>query len=251
MTCKAKDIVILMTGTIYPNSFETLVLKQPEERKNQYVEAISYYLKETDLKIIFVENSGVSLAKKFETYKKRVEFLTFTALPDIPDKGKGAKELEIINYAFDNSIFIKKTSAIIKVTGRLKVLNINKLTNNFLLINRRQKKLLNCNIYKTKRMDSRCFIFTKDFWLYLKQAGISIDLKYSFEEAVWDSCLAYLGESGVYKQFRIPLSISGVSGGFGTSYDDNLLTAYVKKIRHYLRVRSNYLKINQLIKTKP
>ena len=111
------NIAILMTGTINPNSFATLALINPEIRRAQYIEAIKFYLEKTNLNIVFTENSGCSIEKEFENNKDkdRLEFLIYKSEPTIPDKGKGAKELEIINYAFNQSKFISESKAIIKI----------------------------------------------------------------------------------------------------------------------------------------
>lgn len=239
------NIVILLTGTINPNTFATLALTDPEIRREQYIEAIKYYLSTTTLKIVFVENSGCSIENEFNNYKdnKRLEFLTYKSEPTIPDKGKGAKELEIINYAINQSKFISNSVAIIKITGRLKVLNVNNLYSDYLSFTTKYKKIMVCNIYKSTRMDSRCFFFTKDFWSYLESFGESICLKYSIEEALWDSGLVYTKNGMIFKQFKRPLRINGVSGGFGTSYDDSFIIALVKRIRHYFRVPYYYLRM--------
>ena len=240
------DIVILLTAAIKPNSFATLALKDSDIRKKQYIDALNFYLIRTRCNIVFTENSGESLEMEFESYKNRLEFITYISLPDNPDKGKGAKELEIINHALTNSKFIAKSIAVVKITGRLKVLNINELYEDFMFINQKQKKLLTCNVYKTTRMDSRCFFFTKDFWPYLKKKGESINLKYSFEQALWDSGLAYMQDGFFYKQFKRPVRISGISGGFGTSYDDSFIIALIKRVRHYFRAPYFYMKMNKL-----
>ncbi|MEO5991472.1 MAG: hypothetical protein ABIP68_07535 [Ferruginibacter sp.] len=247
MNKNESNIVILLTAAIKPNSFNTLALKDSEIRKKQYIAALNFYLKNTSCNIVFAENSGVSLEMEFEGYKNRLEFVTYTSLPDNPDKGKGAKELEIINQALTNSKFIAKSLAVVKITGRLKVLNINALYKDFMFFNLNNEKMLTCNIYKTTRMDSRCFFFTKDFWPYLEKYGKSINLKHSFEQALWDSGLAYMRDGCFYKQFKRPLRISGISGGFGISYDDSFLIALIKGIRHYFRAPYFYMKMNKLI----
>src|SRR5690606_4094875 len=163
------DIVILMTGTIKPNSLATLAIKDPEIRMKQYIEAITFYLSYTDLNIVFTENSGVSLENEFSNYNNRIEFLTYESLPNIPDKGKGFKELEIINYSLKNSKFIANSDSIIKITGRLKVLNINELCATFLSLKKKYGSVFSCNVYKKPKMDARCFFFSKDYWDCLEQ----------------------------------------------------------------------------------
>ena len=199
MSINKDNIVILMTGTIKPNSFATLVLKNPDVRKAQYVDAIKFYLTKTNLNIVFVENLGVELDIEFEDheYRNRIEFLTYKSEPTIPDKGKGAKELEIIKYSVNHSKFISESDAIIKITGRLKILNIIELTSKFLSQSKRYKRFFSCNIYKFTKMDARCFFFTKDFFSILQEVGHAINLKYSIEMALWDSALKYLKSDGI------------------------------------------------------
>lgn len=229
-----KNIILLLTGTIQPNSLDVLAVKDPEVRKQHYLDAISFYLAYTPYKIIFSENSGISLAKYFET-SDRLEFLVFQSPPIIPDKGKGWKEMEIIEFSIKNSKLIASDSLIIKITGRLKVLNINKLADpagNMMVPN---NKLVMSNIYRKLKMDSRCFLFTKEFWPYLRKHGENINLTFSFEKALWQAIVEFKTDGeGTYKQFAQPLRIKGISGGFGTPYKDGDLVTLAKKLRHFL-----------------
>ncbi|GGW60347.1 hypothetical protein DFQ11_102708 [Winogradskyella epiphytica] len=244
------NIVILMTGTINPNSFATLALKDPDTRRAQYIEAIKFYLEKTSLNIDFTENSGTSIESEFEhdDNKDRLEFLTYKSEPSIPDRGKGAKELEIISYSIFHSKFISKSDAIVKITGRLKILNIIDLNSNFFALTKRYKKVYSCNIYKVTKMDARCFFFTKDFFPYLEQVGRAINLKYSIEMALWDSVFEYLKFNGTYKQLKRPLRIEGVNAGFGTSYEDSFISATAKRVRHFVKAPYYYRKISHKIK---
>lgn len=247
MNASKNNLVILMTATIEPNSFTTLALKDPDVRREQYIDALKFYLAKTNLNIVFTENSGCSIEKQFEDYKdkNRIEFLIYKSEPTIPDKGKGAKELEIINYAVNNSKFISDCDAIVKVTGRLKVLNIVQLYLSFLNQKNMHRKIFSSNIYKISKMDARCFFFTIDFWSYFHVIGQSIDLKYSIEMAMWDSIFLYQINGGLYKQLESPLRIQGVNAGFGTSYEDSFITATAKRIRHYVRAPYYYQEIRK------
>ena len=243
-------IVILLTGTIHPNSFATLALTDPEIRRGQYIEAIKFYLDKTNLNIVFAENSGTSIKSEFEKYEgnDRLEFLTFKSEPTIPDKGKGAKELEILEFSINHSKFISESDAVVKITGRLKILNIIDLYSSFFVQAARYKKLFSCNIYKITKMDARCFFFTKDFFSYLELVGQSIDLKYSIEMALWDSIFEYKKTNGIYKQLKYPLRIEGVNAGFGTSYKDSTFSAFAKHVRHIMKRPYYYQKITNQIK---
>ena len=91
MKKRNNSLVILLTGTINPNTQDILSIKDPEVRKKQYIEAISFYLKETNFNIIFAENSATSLEEYFPE-NRRIEFLTFSSPLTVPDRGKGWKE---------------------------------------------------------------------------------------------------------------------------------------------------------------
>lgn len=228
-----EDVVLLLTATITPNSYDTLALTDPEVRRNQYIDSLNYYLQNTTYKIVFAENSGESLSKYFMPYTHRIEFLTYVSKAEMHDRGKGFKEIEIINFAMANSCFISHSALIVKITGRLNVLNISKLLLWSHELFRQHKKIIACNIYKRSKMDSRNFIFSKDFWSYMQLRGIKIDLKYSFENALWDSVSDYFThKKGVFRQFPEPLRINGISGGFGTTYYDTDFIYLIKKIKH-------------------
>ncbi|WP_081211280.1 hypothetical protein [Salegentibacter sediminis] len=234
MGADKNEIVLLLTGTIERNSSDVLAVKDPEIRKQQYLEAISFYLANTPYKIVFSENSGYSLAEYFPG-SERLEFITFQSPITSPDRGKGWKELEIIDYTLKKSGFIKETSIVVKITGRLKVLNINKLANPAQKLMSSNDKLVMSNIYKRLKMDSRCFLFTKEFWPYLKENGDSINLGFSFEKALWQAIMDFkIKEKGSYRQFSQPLRIKGISGGFGTPYKHGSLIIFAKQLKHFL-----------------
>ncbi len=229
-----KDIILLLTGTIQPNSKDVLAITDPGVRKQHYIEAISYYLAVTPYKIVFSENSGTSLAQYFPK-SDRLEFLVFKSPVITPDKGKGWKELEIIEYSLNNSRLIGSESLIIKITGRLKVLNINKIVAPAIKIIFPNNKLVLSNIYRKLKMDSRCFLFTKEFWPYLRKHGEYINLSFSFEKALWQAVVEFkMDGKGIYKQFNQPLRINGISGGFGIPYKDGDLIMLAKQLRHFL-----------------
>lgn len=244
--CKIKhELVILLTGTIYPNSLNTLKLIDPEVRKTHYLEAITFYLLNTNFKIVFVENSGVNLQSLFPNKEKRIEFLTYTSVAELPDKGKGFKEMEILNFAMLHSEFIKTSHSILKITGRLKILNVNTLARTYLKDYNKHRKIVSCNVYKLTKMDSRCFFFTNDFWTVLKQKGEIVDLDYSFEKALWDAVISYkLNYNGYYKQLISPSRVKGVNGAFALPYKHKWSISMIKKIRHTLIKPYLYYKIN-------
>lgn len=232
---RRENIVLMLTGTVCPNTADVLTITDPETRRQQYIDAIAFYLHNTPYKLVFSENSGTSLAGFFPE-SERLEFLVFQSQPVVPDRGKGYKELEIIDYCLQNSKLLDPHSIIVKITGRLKILNLNKLLKPFDRSVLLKDHLIMSNIYQRSKMDSRCFLFTRTFWPYLQQQKEFINTNYSFERALWQAVLNFKRENrGNYLQFSKPLRIEGVSGGFGIDYKHGNIKALAKRVEHCLR----------------
>ena len=86
-------IVILLTGCIDPNGMTYTALNNIEERKTQYVNAIRFYLKQTNYPIVFSENSGTDISYLFQDFidSGKLECLSFIGNQD-KQKGKGYGE---------------------------------------------------------------------------------------------------------------------------------------------------------------
>ena len=98
------NIVLLLTACVNPNSSHMLKLRNVDDRKKQYINAIEWYFKYTPYYIVFAENSGTPLSLSDEIIKSpRFEYLKWKEEPDVPDRGKGYKEMQIIEYAINNS----------------------------------------------------------------------------------------------------------------------------------------------------
>ena len=121
-------MILLLTACINPNGMTMTALSDKEERREQYVKAINYYLKNTKFPIVFTENSGTDISTLFENAIKsgRLEYLSFDG-NHAKERGKGYGECEIIQYALKNSTTIQsaKDKRIAKITGRLIIKNIN------------------------------------------------------------------------------------------------------------------------------
>ena len=55
-------VQLLLTACINPNSSEALAIKDASTRKKQYLEALQWYLDNTDYGITFCENSGTHIS---------------------------------------------------------------------------------------------------------------------------------------------------------------------------------------------
>ena len=92
--------IILLTGCVNPDGMPFTTLTDISIREKQYIEAINFYLHNTDFPIVFAENSGTGISKSHDLFpdNKRLELLSYKGNIH-KNKGKGYGEAEIINYA--------------------------------------------------------------------------------------------------------------------------------------------------------
>lgn len=134
MTNLKKPNVILMSATITPSKdMPGSTRMDPAIRMNDYIEALKYYesvASEVVDRIVFLENSDTDLtplknALQRKSYKN-VEFISVSSdYP--PSKGKGYGEFKMFDEGLLASEIIQPDDHVWKVTGRLKILNIEQL----------------------------------------------------------------------------------------------------------------------------
>lgn len=205
--------VILLTGCINPNGMPFTQLNDSHERQKQYVDAINYYLSNTNLPIIFCENSNTDICSLFTKEQKRLEVLTFSGNQD-KLRGKGYGEAEIINYALHHSTFIQDDSIIIKITGRLIVNNICQLLKSLIY----KRDFVTCLFHSDlKFADSRIFCGTVPFFReFLKRKDKMNDVQGVFFEHILASTV--LDSTVCFIPFSEEPYITGVSGTTGKLY---------------------------------
>jgi hypothetical protein len=160
-----EDKIIFLTGCIDPQGMTFTLLGNPQVRRDQYIKAINFYIKATDHKILFVENSNNDISSFFENEIEsgRIEIITFNGNNYDRQLGKGYGEMEIIEYAFQNSNSIKKADFIFKITGRLIVSNIRSIISQ--ADNGKDNQVL-VNLQRSLSFsDSRCWGASKDFFI--------------------------------------------------------------------------------------
>lgn len=126
-------MLAIVTGTICPSGdMKQLKLRNTEERLKQYVDALGFLIEEAAFtKIVFCENSGFdmgqlkSLEELASSKHVALELLSFCGNTELCCKyGKGFGEGEIMKYVFENSRLIQDEAFYVKITGRLKIVNI-------------------------------------------------------------------------------------------------------------------------------
>lgn len=130
-------IPILLTATVNPKGMQGANFSVTE-RTEMYADALRFYA-EKGLKVVFAENSGI-LSELHNSQKERKEtiFSEFLDCPNVelvdvsgPEydqlRGKGYNETILLHKAILASEFVKEAGCFFKITGRLKVLNVEKL----------------------------------------------------------------------------------------------------------------------------
>ena len=159
-----REPVLLITATILPQEKRYIWLKNSERRLKQYMDSLKYYIVNTDIKeIVFCENSGYDFRKDelfllADKCNKKIEIIQFVGNQyKIARYGKGFGEGEIIEYALKNSCLLGKANYFIKVTGRLKIKNIDLIKNKLDL----NKMYLNKNVDKQQSINTVIYCMPK------------------------------------------------------------------------------------------
>ena len=126
-------MVAIITGTISPDRrMNQLAVTDTEERLKQYTDALEFLIREKAFsKIVFCDNSAYAVEQLqfLEDLAAgngiRLELLSFQGdSAQCVRHGKGYGEGEILEYVFSNSDLLRNESFFVKMTGRLKVVNI-------------------------------------------------------------------------------------------------------------------------------
>lgn len=229
------DIAILLTGTITPNGTSNTALQDPVSREQQYIDAIEYYLKETDLKIVFCENSGKNIFHKINSGKKmtRLECIAFDGNNYDRNIGKGYGEAAIIKHALENSEFLKNAGWLFKVTGRVKITNIKKLIPQKMC---KSRNTIGAECWGDKWMHSVCFFCNKD-WLYATVNNYGtrlVDDAFNFQTMLYDAVI----ETKDINIVSIHPYIDGISGKTGEPYVNNHI--FQRKFDNYTGLKGIY-----------
>lgn len=240
------DCCLIVTGCMFPQSgVKNLVISNYEIRKQQYMESLQYYIDDTEIKnICYCDNSlaacNEGLIKLANDKGKHLEWISFRGDTEkTVKKGKGYGEGEIIDYAIQNSRLVAEADVLIKVTGRLRVLNMWAL----LRMAAREYSYfeMHCGY-----VDSRCYVVKKeDYVKYLSgvKENVEDDIGYYIEHALFDKINSH---SDRFHPLPFALNISGMSGSMGIAYNERKMKYTLKSIkRFFMAVRWHmYYKIS-------
>jgi hypothetical protein len=240
-------MILLLTGCINPDGMTLTSLNNPEERKEQYKNAIRYYIAKTSFPIVFVENSGTDISVLFKDaiLSGRMEYLTFFGNQN-KNRGKGYGECEIIQYALNHSNIIKTTNdkRIVKITGRLIIKNLNIIIWTHQLLSTKSTTICAINS-KLSFPDSRFIIASESFYRdFIKRKNTINDSKgVYFEHVLLQTIIEEKKYS--FSPFYIMPIIDGISGSTGQKYENLPLhfTGIIKYFKYALSQRHKFKKL--------
>lgn len=220
-----KEPVLLITASIEPQDVRYLRLCNARQRLEQYIDSLKYYIQDTNIKkIVFCDNSNYDFDKKeifslAKKYGKSVEIIQFNGNKyEIAKCGKGYGEGEIIKYALENSDLLLNADYFIKITGRLKVKNIDEIKEDLDY----EKMYFNKSMYVYQAIDTIFYCLPKKEyvkWFISSYTEVcdkkDIFLEKIFDEIVSDNHLTF------YNIPRYPV-IDGISGTGGVPYQENM-----------------------------
>ena len=206
-----QKITLLLTACVNPQGMSYTALNDPAQRLQQYIDAIKFYIEETSVNIVVVENTRYDLSKYFPS-SNRLEFLSFYGNDYDKTLGKGYGEALIFDYAMTHSILLRNSEAICKITGRNKVLDIANRLKTYEAI--REKVIAGVDI-KRKFVGAKCICCPTIFWkeYFLVNKSLINDSKHSyFENVLYSSLKEWIKDGHRLSLIVTPIPIKGVSG---------------------------------------
>ena len=228
--------IILLTSCVNPNGMPFTALSDINVRKQQYLDALRFYVNNTPLPIVYVDNSNVDI-KEYNVISNivddRLEILSFDGNHD-KEHGKGYGELEIIDYAIKHSNIINSNTnvSIIKITGRLVIVNIMTILNQLKYNILPSSNSVICSMNSDFSMaDSRLLIAPLNFYKRLIENRMAInDSEGVYLEHVLCSLIKKQNLYEFHPFFTEP-QYQGVSGSTNITYEAKKHT-FREKIRY-------------------
>ena len=236
--------IILLTSCVNPNGMPFTALSDINVRKQQYLDALRFYVNNTPLPIVYVDNSNVDI-KEYNVISNivddRLEILSFDGNHD-KEHGKGYGELEIIDYAIKHSNIINSNTnvSIIKITGRLVIVNIMTILNQLKYNILPSSNSVICSMNSDFSMaDSRLLIAPLNFYKRLIENRMAInDSEGVYLEHVLCSLIKKQNLYEFHPFFTEP-QYQGVSGSTNITYEANKHT-FFEEIRYTEYVISQF-----------
>jgi hypothetical protein len=151
-------MVIVLTGTIIPNTTNKLQHRDPKARKNEYLTAINFYSQFAS--VYFLENSSYLLAEDQDFQNIPNVFIRKISMSQSPEKGRGFQEFEMIDKWLSNEI--DPPVKWLKITGRYIYENVQNILSE--CVNNLTLDLLINQYRLSKFTESAIFFITTDYY---------------------------------------------------------------------------------------
>ena len=239
--------IIVLTANIIPNS-NAGFLVDPQIRKEQYINALAWYLENTNYDIIWIENSNSSIKDDIkESYHKKVEFLVFDDPAEEIDRSKGYKEIKMMEYACMNSEKLKDADLVIKITGRLICLNIVDIVKKIEKQAKFSNSFFSCTVnIRQTYTDSRIFSFNKNIFSTVIKYGDLVTSTCGLEDALLILVKNSKKENLDFHYQPLPPRFKGINGGFGYEWKNNWFNYIYDLFKHELKKISFKIRKNKL-----
>ena len=237
---KYSGLSILLTGAIDIEHTPFAISVPKNIRFNEYISSITYMLeKYKNLNIVYIDSSNYDFKLKNPEFNKfsNFESLTCTAQDIVKKTGKGAGELYSIKYALENSVFLKDSKYIMKINGRYKLLNLDKIIWD---INFENKNSIIYGEFRSYNswFDSRCFLAKKEVFKELTTYKIDEFNGLFFEHVLANHVNYHLSKNiSKWRMFKKKPKFIGTSGWDGKNLKSNILKSLIIDLFYFLKYK--------------
>ena len=230
--------ILFLTACVNPKGMAYTKLSNPEIRLQQYKDALNWYLENTDMKILLVENSGYDFSDSYQKQidEGRMEMLCYDGNDYDRSRGKGYGEAAIMEYGITHSRLLSTAPPhlqIVKITGRLLCLNINDLCRSCKDVN-----TVYANISKddwdgniaTSQVVMAPVSFFKELFLPRREEINDSKCRH-FEHVLYDSIQDWTKKNGHHCMFWTPPAMEGVSGTSGAKISSAMSATQLLRYR--------------------
>ncbi len=225
---KKKYPPLIITTAVLPGDVPFLKMRDSEQRIAKYLQAIDIWLKKIpDLQIVLCDGTDFNwiniVEKKYPNH--HFECLHFkNDMNSVKKYGKGFGEIEILNFAVNNSEYVTAQSRFMKITGKYWVNNICKFDDEDLFCDFKCKSTFEIFKWKLLYVNSAFFICSSQTYLkYFYNSGVLIN-DHSGDDLEHVMGKIIISNNIKNYQFKRSPGIAGWSGTSNTHFDLSSVT---------------------------
>ncbi len=229
MSLEPKDLIpaIVLTGTIVPNTDLYTKYTNPQQRRQEYLDALFFYSQFG--RVYFLENSSYSLETDADFQSIPNVVIRKSPISNFSHRGKGFQEFEMLDYWVTHESDVPQSW--LKVTGRYIYLYFQEIYNECL--NNLDKKMIVNQYLFSKWSDTGLFFVQTD---YYRKNIIGLHSRCDdndglFLEMVLFEKLRSLNKKE-FQRFSSHLTCMGIAGHTGQKIRNEWLDAINASIRN-------------------